>query len=143
MKLSETRQLAVNNNEAKAMFSVNAIGPERAADYARGLFEMRVRGWGDETRALDDVVSMSGMSPRSFKRLMKGETKDPSVRMFAGVRAAYLNYCRTLIKQLQHKIDIEKEIHGCDAFENIGARIEVLAREVEAKLDQKIQPERE
>ncbi|MCZ4500985.1 MAG: hypothetical protein JWQ74_3540 [Marmoricola sp.] len=132
MKWSETRQSAANNNEAKSMYAVDAISPERATDYAKKLFEMRVRGWGDENDALEDVSARVGISERSFKRLMKGETKDPGLRLFARVRAAYLDYCHSMIKRLQDEIAIEKEIHGHAAFEDIGADVEVLVRKVEA-----------
>lgn len=132
MKRRETHHLVTDVNEAKAMYSVDAIGPNRAKDYAKKLFELRCRGWGDEDSTLKDVSTWSGLSPRSFKRLMTGETKDPSVRMFAGVRAAYLNYCHKLVSRLQHEIEIEKEIHGDVAFEDIGAEVDLLARKIEA-----------
>lgn len=138
MKWLETRQSAANNNEAKAMYAVDAISPERAKDYARKLFELRVRGWGTETEALEDVSSRCGISERSYKRLMTGQTKDPGLRLFARVRAAYLDCCHSMVKRLQDEIEIEKEIHGHAAFEDIGAEVEVLARKVEAA--KRIQP---
>lgn len=101
------------------MYSVDAISPERATDYAKKLFEMRVRGW-------------SKMSPRSFKRLMKGETKEPGTSVFTRVRHAYLDYCHTIIKRLQNEIRIEEEINRDADLEDIGARLAALESEVEA-----------
>lgn len=132
MKWEENRQSAANNNRAKPMYAVDAISPERAQDYAKKLFEMRVRGWGDETEALEDVAGRCGLSARSFKRLMTGETKEPGIRLFAKIRMAYLDYCHGLIKRLQQEIEIEKEIQGHAAFEDIGAEVAVLAQKVEA-----------
>lgn len=137
MKWGKTHQSVANNNEAKAMYSVDAIGPQRATYFAKRLFEMRCRGWGDESDALAEVSDWSGLSPRSYKRLMTGETKDPSIRMFASVRAAYLNYCQKLVLRLQHEIEIEKEIHGDVAFADIGAEVEILARKIEAAKSRK------
>jgi AraC-like DNA-binding protein len=126
MKLSETRQSAANNNEAKAMYAVHAIDPERAAEYADRMYRRRVEGWGDEERALEEVSRWCGMSPRSFKRLMKGQFKDPTLRMFGRVRSAYLDYCLRLINELKHEVQTDEEIYGHAAVGDIIADVEAL-----------------
>lgn len=130
MKRNETRHSAANNNEAKAMSFVDASSPERAKDYARNLYDMRVRGWGSKTRALDDVADWSGMTPRSYERLMRGETKEPGETVFFRVRAAYLNYCHLLVRRLQKQIEIEEEKHGHAALEDIGAEVSALVEKI-------------
>lgn len=114
------------------MSTADAIGPQRAKSYAEKLFQLRVRGWGDETDALKDVANWSLMTPRSFKRLMTGETKEPSLGMYARVRAAYLDYCHKLVRQLEHEIEVEKEVHGDEAFEDLGAEVAVLRSKIQA-----------
>lgn len=132
MKWKETRQSAANNNEAKAMSTADAISAELARDYATRLFQMRVKGWGDESEALGDVANWSRMMPRSFKRLMTGETKEPSLGMYARVRAAYLDYCHRLVKQLEHEIEVDRKVHGDAALEDIGREVAALADKVRA-----------
>lgn len=120
------------------MSYVDAVGPDRARDYARKLFELRVRGWGDETAAIDDAASWSKMSPRSFKRLMAGETKEPGESVFLRVRSAYLAYCGRLVARLQNEIEIEKRKHGDAHFEDLGAEAAALAEKVQAALERNI-----
>jgi len=108
------------------MSAVDAIGLERAAQYATKMFQRRVAGWGDEDRALAEVSGWCGMSPRSFKRLMKGQTKDVGLGLFGRVRSAYLNYCLSLIRQLKHEVEIDEEIYGHAALGDIIADVEAL-----------------
>lgn len=120
------------DEQGKHMSSVNAFSPDRASGYAKKLFEMRVKGWGDAPRAVSDCARRSNMSPRSYERLMKGETKDPSMTIFGRVRKAYLDYCHEQIERLQHEIAIEMTRSGDESFEDLAAEAEALAAKIEA-----------
>lgn len=115
------------------MYVVDAFSPgDDARAYAEKLFQLRVKGWGDENRALDDCASMSRMSSLSFKRLMSGKTKEPTVGALGRVRAAYLTYCEKLVARLQHEIEIEKKVHGDDALDGLGDEAAALMEKVQA-----------
>ena len=114
------------------MSSVDAFTPEMTAAYARKMVERESRGNGDQFNALDRVGRRCGMTARSLRRLINGETKDPGVSVFARVRAAYLDFCARQIAELQHEIEVEKaRIGGDETFADLAAEAEVLAAKVE------------
>ncbi|MXN46079.1 hypothetical protein GR138_12850 [Shinella kummerowiae] len=114
------------------MSSVDAFTPEMTAAYARKMVERESRGNGDQLNALDRVGRRCGMTARSLRRLINGETKDPGVSVFARVRAAYLDFCARQIAELQHEIEVEKARIGSDeTFADLAAEAEVLAAKVE------------
>lgn len=109
---------------------VSVFAPEQATGYAKKLFENLTRGWGDETRALNEAARMAGMTPSAFKRLMKGQNKIVEVGVFGRVRAAYLDHCERLIKHLQHEVEADQMRYGNDPFEDISADISALAEKI-------------
>ncbi|WP_037076125.1 hypothetical protein [Neorhizobium vignae] len=134
MKWSETHHLAAtNNSKAKAtMSAVDAFSPEEAQLFAEKMFRRRCEGWGDETQALDEVSGWCGMSPRSFKRLMKGEFKDFGLRSYRRVRGAFLDFNLRLIHQLQNEVKAVEEAHGHAPVADIAAKLEALEAEARA-----------
>lgn len=134
MKWSETHQSEdATQTEAKAeMSAVSAFSPEEAIHFATSMFRRRCEGWGDEGQALDDVSKLCGMSPRSFKRLMKGETKDIGLRLYRKVRGAYLDFNHRLILQLQNEIRAVEEAHGHAPVSDIAADVAALESQVRA-----------
>lgn len=121
----------INSSKAKTMSSVE-FTPEMTAAYARKMVERESRGNGDQLNALERVGRRCGMTARSVRRLINGETKDPSVSVFSKVRSAYLEYCARQIAELQHEIETEKARTGGDTFEDLGAEAEALAARIEA-----------
>lgn len=114
------------------MSTVDAFTPEMTAAYARKMVERESRGNGDQLNALERVGRRCGMTARSLRRLINGETKDPGVSVFARVRSAYLDFCAKQIAELQHEIEVEKaRIGGDDTFADLAAEAEVLAAKVE------------
>lgn len=114
------------------MSTVDAFTPEMTAAYARKMVERESRGNGDQLNALDRVGRRCGMTARSLRRLINGETKDPGLSVFARVRSAYLDYCARQIAELQHEIEVEKaRIGGDDTFADLAAEAELLAAKVE------------
>lgn len=114
------------------MSTVDAFTPEMTAAYARKMVERESRGNGDQLNALERVGRRCGMTARSLRRLINGETKDPGLSVFARVRSAYLDYCARQIAELQHEIEVEKaRIGGDDTFADLAAESEVLAAKVE------------
>lgn len=120
------------SEQGKHMSAVDAFSPDRATGYAKKLFEMRVRGWGDAPEALRDCAKRSRVSERSYERLMKGETKDPTITLFGRVRKAYLDYCHEQVERLQHEISIEMTRSGDEPFEDLAAEAAALAAKIEA-----------
>lgn len=114
------------------MSTVDAFTPEMTATYARKMVERESRGNGDQLNALERVGRRCGMTARSLRRLINGETKDPGLSVFARVRSAYLDYCARQIAELQHEIEVEKaRIGGDDTFADLAAEAELLAAKVE------------
>lgn len=134
MKWSETYQSNKSNEkQAKAKMSVvDAFSPEEAIHFASKMYKRRCEGWGDETQALEDVAGWCGMSPRSFKRLMKGETKDIGLRLYRKVRGAFLDYNLRLILQLQNEVKAIEEAHGHAPVADIAAKVSALEAEARA-----------
>lgn len=132
MKWRKSNQKNFNGEQGKQMSVVDAFSPDRASGYAKKLFEMRVKGWGDAPDAIKECARWSNMSPRSFERLMKGEFKDPGMSIFGRVRAAYLEYCRQQVEKLQHEIHVEMKRSGDEPFEDLAAEASALAAKIEA-----------
>lgn len=121
------------------MVSVDAFSPEDARDYAQKLFRLRVQGWGDEGRALDDCAGMSRMTPLSFKRLMSGKTKEPTLGMFGRVRKAYLDYCARQVAELTAVIESEKARNGNVRIGDLDEEVAALASRIAAARSVKIE----
>jgi hypothetical protein len=132
MAWRETDQHVAAKKKAADMYRVEAITPEHTRQYAVKMYELRYRGWGDETRALEEVARWCGMTPRSLKRLIKGETKEPGLSVFNRVRSAYLGYCDRLITKLQNEVHADLERYGPDAsLASIADELEALETKVQ------------
>jgi transcriptional regulator with XRE-family HTH domain len=116
--------------QGKQMSVVDAYSPDRAIGYATKLFQMVVKGWGDAPLAIEECAKRSGMSERSYERLMKGETKDPKLTVLGRVRTAYLGYCEEQVARLQHEIHIEKTRSSDGSFEDLAAEAAALAEKI-------------
>lgn len=133
MERPETdHSVATKKQEANAMSAVDAYSPEEAVHFATKMFKRRCEGWGDETNALEEVSGWCGMSPRSFKRLIKGQTKDLSLRFYRRIRGAYLDFNLRLISQLQNEVKALEETHGNAPVADIAASLEAIEAEVRA-----------
>jgi hypothetical protein len=125
-------KLTIRKSESKAttMSSVDAFSPDLAAAYARKMVERETRGNGDQMNALERVGRRCGMTARSLRRLLNGETRDPGITVFGRIRAAYLDLCARQIAELQHELEIEKARMGNASLEDIGREVEALAEKV-------------
>ena len=133
MKLSETNQNVAGKKEAKRMsVVVDAFSPETAAEYARRMYRRKYQHWGDEARALEEMSFLCGLNPRGLKRLMKGETKDPGIRIFGRIRKAYLDFCARQLAELQTELEAEKARFGDGHFEDLDREVEALAERLRA-----------
>jgi hypothetical protein len=132
----ETQQEKFNfktGNEAKAMsYVVDAYSPEEATLLARKMFERECKGWGDEDRAITKLARQCGISAVSFKRLMRGQRKIFDTMLCRNIRTAYVNFCLSLIKQLEHEVKAVEEVHGHDAVSDILAGVEALEAKARA-----------
>ena len=114
------------------MVSADAFSPDLAAQYARKMVEGETKGNGDQMNALERVGRRCGLNPRSLRRLINGETKDPGIRVFAAVRSAYLDFCARRIVELQTELTREIARYGDEPFEDLAAQAEALAAKIEA-----------
>lgn len=131
MKWRETDQSTVSaKSEAKRMSVVDAFSPEAAAEYARRIYRRKYQSWGDEAKALEEMSFTCGLTPRSLKRLMKGETKDPGLRVFGRIRKAYLDFCARQLAELQTELAADRERFGDAAFADLDQEVEALADKV-------------
>ena len=69
---------------------------------------------------------------RSLRRLINGEVKDPGIRVFSKVRAAYLDFCARQIMELQTEIERERVRFGDEPFVDLVAEAEALAAKIQA-----------
>lgn len=132
MSWSKSDQSSDRNPQAEVMSTVDTFTPDRAALYARKMYTSRYKGWGGEADALREVGRWCGMTPRSLKRLIKGETKDPGMTVFARIRAAYLSYLARQIAEIQHEIAVEITRCGDDHLGNLEAEAAALAAKIQA-----------
>lgn len=135
MRQTSDRNLSnVNSAEkkAKAMGGVAVLGPDMPAAYVRKMIEMETRGNGDQMNAIERVSRDVGMSPRSVRRLVNGET-DPGMKLFARIHKAYLDKCARMAAALLHQIEVEKARFGSEHFEDIGAEALALRAKIEAR----------
>lgn len=112
------------------MSIVEAFSPETAAEYARRMYRRKYQNWGDEAKALEEMSFACGLPPRSLKRLMKGETKDPGIRVFGRIRKAYLDFCSRQLAELQTELEVEKARFGNAAFADLEDEVEALAQKL-------------
>ncbi|WP_459459075.1 hypothetical protein [Rhizobium sp. No.120] len=139
MKCSETQHSVFDlnsGNEAKAMSVVDAYSPEEATLLARKMYERECSGWGDEERAITKLARQCGISAVSFKRLMKGQRKIYDIVLCNRVRSVYVNFCLSLIKQLENEVKAVEEVHGHAAVSDILAGVEALEAKARAAKEQ-------
>lgn len=128
--LSPLETIRKTEDKAKSMSSVNVFSPDIAAQYARKMIERETRGNGDQMNALERVGRRCGMTARTLRRLVNGETRDPGIAVFGRIRAAYLDYCARQIAELQAEIAVEKARFGDEHLGNLEAEAEALASKV-------------
>lgn len=121
--------------KGKQMYAV--AEKERTASYfANELFRLVENRWGGGKRALFKAAQAAGMSERSFKRALTGETKDTGGSVLQNLRRAYLEYTTNYIAQLQEKVRLEQailEAEGTsdDALQSLANELTALAEKVE------------
>lgn len=125
------QQVDAAKTGARTMSAVELSLDDETRAYARKLFNSRVKGWGDEGKALEDCAGLTGMTPRSFKRLMTGETKQAG-SFFSRVRKGYLDYCARKVAELQAEIELEKARYGDVRIGDLGHEVEALAAKIAA-----------
>lgn len=115
------------------MTNVGAFSLGNAArKYARKMVELESRGNGDQLNAMQRVGSDCGMTSRSIRRLINGETKDPGVSIFARVYAAYLEVCERHIQKLTRELEESKQGLSDAAFADFDTEIASLRKKLNA-----------
>lgn len=112
------------------MSAVDAFGPNVAGKYVREMVEIESRGHGDQMNALDRIGRQCGVSPRALRRLLSGETKDPSFSVVARLHSAYVKLCERQIARLDHQLHEAKARFGDAPFEGIEAKVAALGEEL-------------
>lgn len=105
---------------------------EQLRRYAKTMLERETRGNGDQINALERVARRCKLSGRALRRLISGETKDPSVRVFAAIRAAYLESIKRQISELQNELAAEEAKSADLNISTIEDELDALAERVRA-----------
>lgn len=103
-----------------------------ARKYARKMVELESRGNGDQLNAMERVGSDCGMTARSIRRLINGETKDPGVSVFARIYQAYLDLCERHIEKLTRELEDSKQGISDAAFADFDSEIASLRQRLNA-----------
>lgn len=137
MKWQETNQsISTGGKEANAKMSVvDAFSPETATELARRMYRREYQSWGDEEKALTSVGFQCGLTPRSLKRLIKGETKDPGLRVFGRIAKAYLDHCSRQFAALQTELEEARARYGNAALEDFEDEVAALGERLRAARD--------
>lgn len=140
MNRTETRQkLAERKTGMKAMYAVQAFSPdEEARAYAQKLFRGVSAGWGGEPEALDECARLTATTPRSFKRIVTGETKSPS-KFFGRLRKGYLDWCARKAAELLADIEAEKARYGNVRIGDLDEEVLSLVARIDAARAVKIE----
>jgi transcriptional regulator with XRE-family HTH domain len=108
--------------------------------YARKMLERETRGNGDQINAMERVAARCRMTPRSLRRFLAGETKNPGIRVFANIHAAYLEHLDETISQLieERSTELARIPPAGDAdfpeqIDAIRARLEAIKAERNSK----------
>lgn len=133
MNWKETDQFVVTQNAGtEEMYAVDAFSPdEEARRYATKLFKGVSGGWGEEMQTLEECARLTATTPRSFKRIVSGETKSPA-KFFGRIRKGYLDWCARQVAQLQADIEAEKARYGNVRIGDLDEEVSVLAERVAA-----------
>jgi hypothetical protein len=103
---------------------------EESGTLARKMVTREMRGSGDHANALDRVARECKMTPRSLRRIMNGETKDPGVRGYANIKAAYLVQLSRLIASLQSELLTETAKNSAMNVGTIDEDIEAISQKL-------------
>lgn len=128
-------RISGNDNEVgktKAMFVVDAFGPEEAAMSARRMIEKESRGAGDQMNAMERVAARCGLSARQLRRFMAGDRKEPGWRLIHGIRVGWFSFLEEEFRKVQHDLAIAKRKYGGDHFEDFDTEVQALDQKIQA-----------
>jgi len=105
---------------------------EAASDYAREIVQLEARGPGDTEGALYRLQQKYGISVNQLMHLRAGRAKSCDISLFARLRLAYLDLCRSKAMNLLHKIETE-EAKGDVSNQDIGGKLRTLVEEIDGQ----------
>mgnify|MGYP003542902210 CR=1 FL=1 len=112
---------------------VHGMSTAVASEYVRRMVARESRGPGDTEGAMARLEARYGIGFWQLSHLRGGRAKPVDIRLFARIRAAYLDYCEKQIRLLQHEIAVEKAINEDDSLEDLEREAEELVARVAAK----------
>jgi hypothetical protein len=116
----------------KTKDEVQPMTIEAASDYAREIVQLEARGPGDTEGALYRLQQKYGISINQLMHLRAGRAKSCDISLFARLRLAYLDLCRSKALTLLHKIEIE-EAKGDDSNQDIGGELKTLVAKIDGQ----------
>lgn len=104
-----------------------------ASEYVRRMVARESRGPGDTKNAMARLEAKYGIRFWQLSHLRGGRAKTVDSSLFGRIRAAYLDYCESQVRLLQHEIAVEKAVSGDDALEDLVQEAESLAARIKEK----------
>jgi hypothetical protein len=104
-----------------------------ASEYVRAMIHRESTGPGDYERAMKKIGARYGIGFWTLDHLRKRKAKTIDTRVFARIRAAYLDLCERQVSKLQHELEIQKAILGDDSLEDLAREAADLVARVKAK----------
>ena len=101
---------------------------EAAYNAATDLVQIESHGRNMD-EALKRIEKRTGISSSQIMHLYKRRAKKCDIGLFARLRGAYLEACELLVRDLQHRIAIERALAD-DDLEDIAAEAAVLAEKL-------------
>lgn len=103
---------------------------EEMREWARKMIERESRGNGDQINALDRVARSVGAQPRSIRRLINGETKDPGLDLYFKIRDQFLAQMRRMITSLENELRAAETHIAAEEVKPLHDELEALAEKV-------------
>lgn len=104
-----------------------------ASEYVRAMIHRESAGPGDYERAMKKIGDRYGIGFWTLDRLRKRQAKTVDTRVFARIKAAYLDLCERQVLRLRQELEIEKAILGDDSLEDLARETADLVARIQAK----------
>ena len=111
---------------------VHGMSTAVATEYVRRMVARESKGPGDTEGAMARLEAKYGIGFWQLSHLRGGRAKTVEIGLFARIRAAYLDYCESQIRVLEHEIAVEKAIYEDDSLEDLEREAAALSSRIEA-----------
>lgn len=105
---------------------------EKASGYVNRMVAKESTGWGDQSNALERLGVRYGIPFWTLNHLRTKRAKTCDTGLYYRIKAAYLHFCESEVRKLQHEIEIERARYGDDTLEDLEAEAARLVARVQA-----------